>query len=68
MVQMLLNAGAEVNAQGGYYGNALQAALIRGHEKIVQMLLDARVEVNAQGGYYGNALQAASIEGHEKMV
>ena len=26
MVQMLLEKGADVNAQGGYYGNALQAA------------------------------------------
>ena len=26
VVQMLLDARADVNAQGGYYGNALQAA------------------------------------------
>lgn len=36
---MLLDKGAEVNAQGGQYGNALQAASSRGHEKIVRMLL-----------------------------
>ena len=30
---------ADVNAQGGYHGNALQAASSRGHEKVVQMLL-----------------------------
>ncbi|KAK4207229.1 ankyrin repeat-containing domain protein [Rhypophila decipiens] len=68
MVQMLLDKGAEVNAQGGDYGNALQAASSGGHWKIVQMLLDKGAEVNAQGGYYGNALQAASSGGHGKIV
>lgn len=67
-VSAILNAGAEVNAQGGYYGNALQAASLRGHERVMQMLLAAGADVNAQGGYYGNALQAASFGGHEKVV
>ena len=40
MVQMLLDKGAKVNAQGGDYNNALQAALYEGHEKVVHMLLD----------------------------
>ena len=47
---MLLDKGAEVNAQGGGYGNALQAASSGGHETVVQMLLDKGAEVNAQGG------------------
>jgi ankyrin repeat protein len=59
-VQMLLDGGADVNAQGGEYGNALQAASAGGHEKAVRMLLDAGAEVNAQGGWCGNAVQAAS--------
>ena len=36
---MLLAKGANVNAQGGKYGSALQAALYRGHEMIVEILL-----------------------------
>ena len=44
-----------INAQGGRYGNALQAASGRGHEKAVQTLLDKGADVNAQGGEYGNA-------------
>jgi hypothetical protein len=57
-----------VNAQGGRYGNALQAASVRGHEAVVKMLLDKGAEVNAQGGHYGNALYAASSRGHEAVV
>jgi hypothetical protein len=57
-----------VNAQGGHYGNALQAASVEGHEKVVQMLLNAGADINAQGGHYGNTLQAASYEDHDKVV
>jgi hypothetical protein len=45
----MLDAGTDVNAQGGRYGNALQAASWEGHET----LLDAGVDVDAQGGEYG---------------
>jgi ankyrin repeat protein len=38
IVQMLLNKGADVNAEGGYYGNALRAASARCHWAIVQIL------------------------------
>jgi ankyrin repeat protein len=65
---MLLNEGAEVNAKGGLYGNALQAASSEGHQEIVQLLVDKRADVNAQGGEYGNALQAVSFEGHQEIV
>ncbi|CAN9091685.1 unnamed protein product [Alternaria alternata] len=68
VVKKLLDKGAEVNAQGGHYGNALQAASARGHEQIVKTLLDAGADVNAQGGHYGNALQAASEGGHEVIL
>jgi ankyrin repeat protein len=68
VVQALLEANADVNAQGGEYGNALQAASVEGHEKVVQLLLDAKADVNVQGGWYSNALQAGSYYGHEKVV
>ncbi len=68
VVQMLLDKGADVNAQGGDFGDALQAASCEGHEKVVQMLLDKGADVKAQGGRYGNALQAASYQGHEKVL
>jgi len=65
---LLVNAGADVNVQGGEYSSALQAASQGGHEKIVELLLEAGADVNARGGKYGNAVYAASVQGHEKIV
>ncbi|OAP62723.1 hypothetical protein AYL99_01950 [Fonsecaea erecta] len=55
-------SAAGVNAQGGYYGNALQVASMRGHEKIMQILLDAGADINAQGGYYVQILLDAGAD------
>lgn len=38
--QLLLDKGADVNAQGGQYGNAFKAAAVGGHEKIIQLLIE----------------------------
>jgi len=65
---LLLESEVDVDAQGGEYGNALQAASAIGHEEIVKLLLDKGADVNAKGGKYGNALFAASTRGHEKAV
>ena len=66
---MLLGYGADVNAQGEDYANALQAASSEGdNDQIVQMLLDRGADVNAQGEGYGNALQAASSKGDNDQV
>jgi ankyrin repeat protein len=50
IIQLLLDKGADVNAQGGEYGNALQAASWGGHQEAVRLLLDNGADVNAQGG------------------
>ncbi|KAF3356806.1 hypothetical protein VDGD_05270 [Verticillium dahliae] len=82
IVQLLLDKGADVNAQGlwhgsglhgpsykgGEYGNALYAASCEGHAEIVQLLLNKGADVNAQGGKYGNALYAASIRGNVEIA
>ncbi|VUC26335.1 unnamed protein product [Clonostachys rosea] len=60
----LLDRGADVNAQSGLYGNALQAALHGGHLELAKGLLERGANVNAQGGNYGTAIQAASTQGH----
>lgn len=46
-VDEFLQSGVEVNARGGHFGNALQAASQGGDEKVEQMLMDAGAEVNA---------------------
>ncbi|KAG9185014.1 hypothetical protein G6011_00005 [Alternaria panax] len=68
VIRLLVDKGTEVNAQGGYYGNALQAASARGDEAVVRLLLGKGADVNAQGGHYGNALQAASARGYESVL
>ncbi len=57
-----------MNAQGGLYGNALQAGSHGGNHDIVELLLEKGANVNAQGGQYGDALQAASEGGHNNIV
>ena len=44
---MLLERGADVTAQGGECGNALQAVSFRGDEKVVAMLIERGADVNA---------------------
>jgi hypothetical protein len=63
----LLSAGAEVNVQGGLYGNPLQAAAFGGYGEVVSILLK-RADPNLQGGYYRSALQAATSGGHRWIV
>ncbi|CAM5999841.1 unnamed protein product, partial [Sphagnum balticum] len=67
---VLLEEQVDVNAQGGLYSNALQAASAKGHEEVevVQLLLEKGADVNAQGGPFGNALQLASAKGNEEVV
>ena len=66
IVQLLLDQGADINAQGGYFASALCLTIARGDEKVVQTLLDKGVDINNLA--YGNAIQQASYYGHEKVV
>ena len=67
VVEKIMPQIIDVNAQGGEYGSALQAASANGHEKMVRILVDAGADVNAQGEY-SNALQVATARGYEKVV
>ncbi|KAH7359929.1 hypothetical protein BKA66DRAFT_562105 [Pyrenochaeta sp. MPI-SDFR-AT-0127] len=67
-VKLLLEYGADVNAQGGRYSSALQAASANGYEAVVELLLEKGADINAQGKFFSNALQVASAEGHEVVV
>ena len=47
-MKLLLEHGAEVNARGGLYGNALQDADDAGAKDIVGLLLEHGADINAQ--------------------
>ena len=61
----MLKKGADVNAEGGEYGNALSAASYSGYKETVQLLLGNGADVNAQSG---RALQEASENGQEAVI
>ena len=48
VVRMLIDAGADVNTQGGIHGNALHVASLRGYDEVEQM--------NVQDRGYDNTL------------
>ena len=68
-VERLLDNGADVNAQGGFFGNALQAASCSSGDnvEVVKLLLERGADVNAQGGSCGSALQAASCSSGDNV-
>ena len=68
LVREMINAGADVNAEGGVYHTALQAAAFNGNTNILKVLLDNGADVNIIGGEYGTALQAASWSGSTSDV
>ncbi len=68
---MLLANGANVIAQSGLCGCALQASSSKGHDKIVEMLLVYGATVKAPSRCYRpdcDARQAFSSGGHDKIV
>ncbi|KAK4951245.1 hypothetical protein LTR10_010218 [Elasticomyces elasticus] len=68
IVQLLIQNGANVSAQGGQYGNSLQIAAEKGDLAMVELLLANNANVNALGGIWGSALQAASYNCHVELV
>ena len=69
MVQILLDQGVDVNAEGGHICSALHAASSEGHDQIVQMLLAGGANINKCSALHGgSALHAASEKGHEQVV
>ena len=60
MVQFLLRYGADVNLQtNSNVGTALQAASLRGSERLIELLTQAGANVNLQVGSSGSAIHAA---------
>jgi hypothetical protein len=69
IVQILLDAGADVNAQSLYFGSTpLWIAAGEGHLEIVRTLLDAGADVNAQNDGGTTALSNAASEAQRDIV
>ncbi|KAL6701080.1 hypothetical protein J3F84DRAFT_402945 [Trichoderma pleuroticola] len=67
IVQMMLEAGADVDTQGSF-GTSLQIAAYRGQGEIVQMLLDNGANMDSHANSTNTALCEASGQGHGKIV
>jgi hypothetical protein len=68
IAELLLDYGADIDAQGKNSVTPLQLASREGHEQVVRLLLERGADVNAQGGDRGTALHMASQEGHSHVV
>jgi len=66
--KLLLEHGANINAQGEHLDTALVAASRGGHKTLVKLLFDNGADINAQGRESHTPLLAASIGGHEAVV
>ena len=68
IVQVLLNAGSDVNAENRSGHTALMAAALRGNPDIVQSLLAAGADVNRKDHQGHTALIFAVTMGHPSIV
>jgi ankyrin repeat protein len=68
ILQLLLIAGAVVNAGGGWYGCSLCAAARTGHIEAVQLLLAAGADVRFSSDVFGSPLCAAVAGKHTRIV
>jgi ankyrin repeat protein len=59
VVKVLLDNNADVNAQGGHFCTALQAAARYGYLEMIDLLLNAGADANILGGAHGSAIKAA---------
>ncbi len=65
VAEVLLRAGAEVDAKDNRRNTALSLAAQMGHEKVVEVLLKAGAAIN---GGFGLPLHLAAQRGHEKVA
>ncbi|CAG7935168.1 unnamed protein product [Penicillium nalgiovense] len=65
VTEALINRGVDVNARGGLFGNALQAAAFQNHHQIVYLLLQNGAEIKLNEGLHYSALNAAAVNGSE---
>jgi ankyrin repeat protein len=64
----LIDSGADVTAEGGYFSSVLYAATLCSRAEIVQMLLNAGADVNRQYGSESTPLELATAKGCTAIV
>jgi ankyrin repeat protein len=67
IVSDVLDAGANVNAQGGFYNTAIIAAMSNEHFDVVKLLIDHGADLNLESSE-GSTLFTAASKGDIKMV
>ncbi len=67
-VQILLNSGEDINAEGGIFVTPLRAASYGGHINIVKLLLKHDANIKDYGKYGFSALQLALSMGHNDLA
>ncbi|CZR56422.1 uncharacterized protein PAC_06310 [Phialocephala subalpina] len=68
MVRALLDAGADINAKSGRYGDALHVAVFMGDRDIVYLLLDRGADINAECGIFGTPLETAVVRSEMEIA
>lgn len=68
IVDVLLDAGADVLLFRDKYGTALQVAVFQGNFGVVKLLIDNGADINCKAGSYGTALQGAAQRGFLEIV
>jgi len=63
MLDRLLEKGADVNVEGGFYGTAAQAAAYHNCEQALYKHIEHGAKLNTNCGYFGNPLQASCWSG-----
>jgi hypothetical protein len=68
VVNKLLDKGANVDEEGGWWCNPLQVAVVKGDKELVQLLLNNKANVDAEGRQHGTPLQAAAAKGEKEIA
>ena len=68
VIRLLLEHGADINAQDGLYGTPLHGASTFGRLETVRLLLEHGADVEVKDNDGKTALQVAAYNGHDKVV
>lgn len=68
VVELLLAAGADINAKNKQGETMLYSASAGNHMDVIQILIDAGIDVNSKSTESNTALMLAASEGHSKIV